>query len=111
MEICAYIGGYIIKSLMEKENISKCSLCKTFLIDHCNEINTEYLRLVSRGGLRVPSQDLMDYTVPMFGMLEMLEPIMRKYNVNERRACEKIMKLYDPTPDFTCDEHSEWSGK
>ena len=36
---------------------------------------------------------------------------MRKYNVNERRACEKIMKLYGPTPDFACDEHSEWSGK
>ena len=46
--------------------------------------------------------DGLYHTIPMFGMLEMLEPIMRKYNVNERRACEKIMKLYDPTPGFAC---------
>ena len=111
MEVVAYIGGYIVKSLLDKEKNSTCSACKTCLLDHDNEINTEYLRLVSRGGLRTPSSALMQYTGSMFGMLQMLEPVIRKFNVNERRACERLFELYGAAPDFVCEEHNEWAGK
>ena len=115
MEVVAYIGGYIIKSLLEAFDRQKprvdCSLCKMFLLHHNNEINTEYLKLVSRGGLNIPSSSLLHYSASTFGMLQMLEPVLRRYNVNERRACEHLFGLYGPEPDFVCDEHCEWAGK
>ena len=111
MEVCALIGGYVIKSLLDKEKNSKCVTCKTCLVDHGNEINTEYLRLVSRGGLRIPSLDLLEYTAQMFGILQLLEPVLRKYTVNERSACEHIFQLFGPAPDFVCEDHNDWAGK
>ena len=80
-----------------------------FLLDHNNEINTKYLKLLSRGGLKIPSSSLLHYSASTFGMLQMLEPVLRRYNVNERRACEHLFELY--APDFVCDEHCEWAGK
>ena len=82
-----------------------------FLLDHNNEINTEYLKLVSRGGLKIPSSSLLHYTASTFGMLQMLEPVLRRYEVNERSACEHLFELYGPAPEFVCDEHCEWAGK
>ena len=111
MQVVAYIGGYIIKSLLDKKICSKCSLCKMFLLDHDNQINSEYLHLVSRGGLRIPSASLVHYPATTFGMLQMLEPVIRKYDVNDWRACEHLFGLYGPAPDFVCDEHDEWAGK
>jgi len=47
MKVCAHIGGYIVKALLEKKKVH-CSACKSSLLDHGNELHTEYLNLLSR---------------------------------------------------------------
>ena len=107
-EVSTYIGGYIVRSILGKE---KCKICKTCLVNHSNEEDMQYVCLVSRGGLRKPSVELSQYTSTMFGMLQIIDPIVRKSSVGERTACEHLLKLFGPTPDFVCTEHNEWAGK
>ncbi len=122
MEVSAYIGGYIVKALVKNNNKSKnnnsnnkkmssCSDCKTRLLNQRSEEHTEYLRLVSRGGLKIPSLSLIQYTSAVFGMLQEIEPLVQKSNVSERHACEHLLKLFGPTSDFVCEKHNEQAGK
>ena len=112
MKVCAHIGGYIVKELLEKKKPA-CSSCKSSLLHHGNELHTEYLNLLSRGGLRTPSLELLQYASSLFGILELIDPLVRKYNVGERFACEHLLKKYGPTPEFMCvnEEHNKLAAR
>lgn len=112
MKVCAHIGGYIVKELLQTKKLD-CSACKSCLRDHGNELHTEYLKLLSRGGLRTPSLELLHYASSLFGILELTDPLVRKSNVAERFACEHILKKFGPTPEFMCEneKHNELASK
>ena len=78
MEVCVYVAGYIVRSLLKK---TSCASCKTLLTDHDNEEHTDYLKKVSRGGLLVPSLPLSQYVSNIFGTLEMLDPLRNQISV------------------------------
>ena len=93
MKVCAHIGGYIVKELLQTKKLD-CSACKSYLRDHGNELHTEYLKLLSRGGLRTPSLELLHYASSLFGIMELTDPLVRKSNVAEHFACEHILKKF-----------------
>ena len=108
MELCVYVAGYLVKSLLDK---TSCAACKTSLLDHDNDEHTGYLQNVSRGGLSVPSLALSHYASSIFGTLEILEHIVVNSNVCVRPACEHLLKLFGPSADFVCRLHNEWAQK
>lgn len=110
LKVCAYIGGFIVRRLVEKKK-PDCKECKTNLLDHGNLLHTEYVNLVSRGGLKVPSLELLHYTASVFGILEAIEPMVRNSNCVDRYACEHLLKMFGPTPEFVCHHHNESTGK
>ena len=113
MKVCAHIGGYVVKSLLEtKKNKSDCVNCKACLVDHGNELHTEYVNLLSRGGLKVPSLELLHYISSLFGILELVDPLVRKSNCRERIACEHILKKFGQTAEFMCEdeEHNKMAS-
>ena len=101
-----------MKSLLERKK-PDCAECKKCLVDHGNELHTEYLNLVSRGGLKVPSLELLHYTATSFGILDLIESLVRNSNVGERYACEHILKLFGPSPEFACnaEHHNDIAAK
>ena len=61
------------------------------------------------GGLKVPSLELLHYISALFGILQIVDPLVRKSNCRERIACEHILKKFGPTPEFMCcdEEHNK----
>ena len=102
-----------MQSLLERKspNCSSCKDCKSTLVEHGNELHTEYLRLVLCGGLKIPSLELLHYTTSVFGILQRVEEMVRKSNVGERVACEHLLKIFGPTPEFVCETHNEKAGQ
>ena len=88
LKLCTQIGGYIVKSHVVRKK-PDCATCKKCLL-HANELHTEYLNLVSRRGLKVPSLELLHYTATSFGILKLIEALVRDSNVGKRYACEHI---------------------
>ena len=79
-EAATTIAGYIAKKLIKR---SKCNYCKSMLAtDTSNIVICPYLKLLSRGGLTVPSLSLKDFTSGCFAVLDNLSNLITKQGAN-----------------------------
>ena len=64
-----------------------------------------YLRLLSRGGLTVPSSKLAEFTGNCFAILDYTEDIVRMQGVTS------ILGKFAPKLDICCNTHANWGLK
>ena len=70
-EVATTILGYVAKKLIKR---SSCNLCKqTLASQEVDPENDSYLKLLSHGGLFVPSRQLIDFVCGCFAILDFFE--------------------------------------
>ena len=70
-EVTTTLSGYVAKKLIKR---SSCDLCnQTLASQEVDFENDSYLKLLSRGGLFVPSRQLGDFVCGSFSILDFLE--------------------------------------
>ena len=108
-EVATTIAGYIAKKLIKR---SKCSNCKSMLATDASNVNIcQYLQILSRGGLTVPSLSLKDFTCGCFAILDNLSNLITKQGAYVKDVSSFVLSKYFPTVCFTCDLHKEWGFK
>ena len=90
-EVATTMSGYVAKKLIKR---SSCDLCKQTLASQEVDLeNDSYLKLLSLGGLFVPSRQLTDFAFGCFAILDFLE--------------KEIVSF----PHFSRNMHHDWSFK
>ena len=92
-EVAALIAGYISKVIFDK---SKCEVCKILLITvNSDSSKSNYLNKLSRGGLVIPSIDLLHY---VFAILDCISDIIKKSSLPERKLVEYLLSERNDYP-------------
>ena len=60
----------------------------------------------SRGGLTVPSNELLEFIFSFFTILEFADTLMKSTPV--RKLNKSCLEKYDPQSEFTCKRHNEF---
>ena len=103
-EVAINISGYITKKIGDKYNCSNCLKSLSF-----NKVSTEYLEILSRGGLTKPSKELANYVCNGFIILDTVKKVLLKYSHDIKNASLLALEKYQPSDsDFMCIEHEEW---
>ena len=103
-EVAINISGYITKKIGDKYNCSNCLKSLSF-----NKVSTEYLEILSRGGLTKPSKELANYVCNGFTILDTVKKVLLKYSHDIKNASLLALEKYQPSDsDFMCIEHEEW---
>ena len=74
------------------------------------EINS-YLKLLSRGGLIVPSRQLTDFVCGCFAILDFLEQEIVLLGMLVAKVASYTLKSYGSFPHFSCNMYHDWSFK
>ena len=103
-DVAVMIGGYIAKQIIKKRD---CHSCKELLIAKESEnVEDNYLKLLSRGGLITPSSSLMEHVYHCFAILDLTGDVVIKYIPdNVRAASEHLLAEYSHKIHFSCDLH------
>ena len=106
-EVAAVIAGYIFKVIFDK---NKCEVCKNLLITvNSDSIKFNYLNKLSRGGLVIPSIDLLHY---VFAILDCISDIAKKSSSPERKRVEYVLSERNDYPSsFLCRNHKHLLSK
>ena len=108
LEVATTIAGYVGKKL---EKRSKCLQCKDKLKVKDDDLqNDQYLSLLSRGGLFVPSKKLAEFVCSCFAILDLVEADLVQISTQTQSAIY-VLKHYGPQCQFCCDDHIEWGVK
>ena len=95
-EVALTIAGYIAKKLYKR---SKCPHCHRRLIANTDDVShSDYLKILSRGGLTCPSTGLSEFVSQVFSALDSISSILKKYStdISIRKAAEIVLdKLFD----------------
>ena len=96
VEVAAVIAGYISKVIFDK---SKCEVCKTLLTKvKPDSVKSNYLDKLSRGGLVIPSIDLLHYISKSFAILDCISDIIKKSSLPERKLAEYVLSERNDYP-------------
>ena len=110
-EVAVTIAGYVAKKLSKK---SKCPECSKRMIASNGDIeHSEYLKILSRGGLTSPTPALSDFVCHTFSILDTISPILLKHSssLSMRNAAEDVTGRYLEGTNFTCEKHVAWGRK
>ena len=104
------IAGYIAKELTKRSN---CDSCKSLLIASSMDLaENHYLKLLSCGGLIVPSAKLAEYTSHCFAIMDYSYNIVQAHGVRDgRTAYTQIFHRFSPQIDICCSKHNNWGLK
>ena len=98
-EVATTMSGYVAKKLIKR---SSCDLCKQTLASQEVDLeNDSYLKLLSRGGLFVPSRQLADFVCGCFAILDFLEKERVLLGMLVAKVATYILKIYGPFPHFS----------
>ena len=101
-EVAINIAGYITKKILAK---LKCNVCETLL--KLNKISSEYIKIMSRGGLTEPSQSLADYVCAGFAILDTTKDLLFQYSDIIKHVSLLTLGLFQSNA-FMCKDHQEW---
>lgn len=103
-EVSTTIAGYISKKLKKR---MECENCNHLLISSENDLQHDsYLKLLSRGGLTVPSPALAQYTNSCFAIIDFASQTLQQHNITEvHNILHNLLKEFAPKSKFTCDSH------
>ena len=108
-EVATTISCYVAKKLIKQ---SSCALCKLTLASPEVDLeNDYYLKLLSRGGLFVPSRQLSDFVCGCFAILDFLEKEIVLLEMPVVKVATYLLKRYGSFPHFSCNVHYDWSFK
>ena len=104
-EVSVMVAGYIAKKLNEK---FKCEECRNILIAKEDVVLEDtYLKLISRGGLTVPSRELSNLVSHASAALDFFDKYISKYpSLGVRRAAIHLLTKYIGDDNFSCDKHN-----
>ena len=100
-EVSNMVAGYVARKT--RPLVVNC--CEEKLIGECAD--DDYIKLLTRGGLLVPSQDLSDAVATCFALLEEFGDEIRKCALNTRVVAEHVLVNCLPKTDICCDLHKE----
>ena len=91
---------------------SSCDLCKQTLPSQEVDFESDsYLKLLSRGGLFVPSRQLADFVCGSFAILDFLEKEIVLPGMPVAKAATYIQKKYGSSSHLSYNMHHDWSFK
>ena len=105
-QVAYTIAGYVAKRICEKVD---CQLCKNKLISSGNDYGTEFLDILTRGGLTYPSQSLADFVAQGFSSLDIASPLIIQYAsyLPTKMLSEEILDSLAEHVYFSCEEHAK----
>ena len=109
-EVGIYIAGYVAKKL--KERFGDC--CNGLLTDNSGAENPDFsfVQILSRGGLKIPSTNLVNYLCTAFAILEFLDDLITKSGLPVRKAAEHVLiHCFQSFETLTCTAHEALARK
>ena len=101
-EVAVYVAGYIAHKMQNK--FQGC--CNYLLMgESCD--NDRYVKLLSRGGLKIPSNQLSHYVCDAFAILDATIDIINDSGFTARNAAEFILKESLINTGFSCEKDAE----
>ena len=80
-----------------------------------NTINSSYINLLSRGGLKHPSPSLADFVANAFGILDLTSDTITRYSktttLKSNMLALEVLNNFNNSVNFACDEHKEAARK
>ena len=108
-EVAATISGYVAKKLIKR---SSCDLCNQALVSQEVDLeNNSCLKMLSHGGLFVPSRQLVDFVCGCFAILNFLEKEIVLFGMPVAKVATYTLKRYGSFPHFSCNMHHDWNFK
>lgn len=88
-EITAHIAGYIAKKVKKRLG----NYCKEHFFENSVSENSDfsYLKILLRGGLTIPSINLVNYVCTTFAILNYSVDVINQINIPRRTAAERIL--------------------
>ena len=105
-EVNAYIAGYTAKKYLKKIKSSSC--CKMHITGSIDIENPdhEYLIILNRGGLTIPSPNLVNYVCDTFAVLSATENVLiNQSKLTSRNAAKEALSYVIVCCNFTCENH------
>ena len=108
-EVATTISDYVAKKLIKR---SSYDLCKQTLASQEVDLENDfYLKLLSRGGLFVPSRQLAHFGCGCFAILDFLEKKIVLLGIPVAKVVTYILKRCGSFPHFSCNMHHDWIFK
>ena len=105
-EVAVHIAGYTAKKYLKKIKSSSC--CKMHITGSIDIENPdhEYLIILNRGGLTIPSPNLVNYVCDAFAVLSATENILiNQSKLTSRNAAKEALSYMMGCCNFTCENH------
>ena len=99
-EVSNMISGYVARKM--EPLVGNC--CSGKLVGECE--HNGYIKLLTRGGLLIPSQELSDAVAKSFALLDEFSKDIRKCTLKSREAAEHVLRKCLPITDICCKQHA-----
>ena len=109
-EVGIYIAGYVAKKL--KERFGDC--CNGLLTGDsgAEKPDFSYVQILSRGSLKIPSTNLVNYVCKTFAILESVDDLITKSGLPVRKAAEHVLiNCFQSFETFACTTHEAIARK
>ena len=99
-----YISGYIAKNI--KDRFEDCRIEYAVWEITVGDADSANLKIISRGGLTVPSYSLSNYVCKAFSQIDYFNEIINKSDIQARTACEyTLINMLDSYQSISCLNH------
>ena len=106
-DVAEVVAGYVATKLHCRFH---CENCEDVMVQHEKSDNTnKYFDALSRGGLTVPSSNLLEFVCSSFAILDFAETVIKSTSV--RKLCEICLDIYAPESSYSCTEHEKLCRK
>ena len=102
-EVSDNVAGYIVHKA--KNLFGECCIRRIVNETACS--NTEYIGILSRGGLTTPSKALGDLVAQSFAVLDACSTAIKKSKVPSRVAGLAVLRKFIDITDLVCKKHEE----
>ena len=104
-EVNAHAAGYTAKKYLKKIKSSSC--CKMHITGSTDieNPNHEYLIILNRGGLTIPSPNLVNYVCDTFAVLSATENVLINQSKLTSRNAAEALSYVIACCNFTCENH------
>ena len=109
-KIAVHVAGHVAKRIREQK---KYQCCVEHVVGDMTLDNPDhdYIRILSRGGLTIPSVNFTEYVCSAFAILEYAENIISSSKLSARAAAKVILQHVlsinsGLIPRVSCDDHS-----
>ena len=113
-EVAVSIAGYVAKTLSSQSDCNQCEEKLIFNNKDNGQEHGKYPRLLSRGGLTIPSLVFTGFIFQTFSILYYISPtkqeMKKKTKKNIRKFAENVLpKHLNKVVNFACVNHEKWA--